>query len=179
MLMRLAEKFYLTKGEKSYLLGYAVIVIAAAVLAVVIMAGLQAPYTLALEASSFLYWVAIAGAISGGVSLYFANGWMGNAGMLGIARAIVGSVAITVMASVLAGTLTVPFDGTLYGPLVVLSAFIATPWIAAIWFAATFGAHYLMSTLEEERAFGIGREAHRSATSQLSTLSRAQLYHRD
>jgi hypothetical protein len=179
MLTQLAEKFYLTKGEKSYLLGYVVIVLAAAVLAVVIMAGLQAPYTLAFEASNFVYWVAISGAISGGVALYFASGWMGNAGMLGFARAIVGSVAITLMVSIIAGTLTVPFDGTLYGPLVVLSSFIAKPWIAAIWFAATLGAHYLMSILEEERAFGIGREAHRSATSQLSTLSRAQLYHRD
>ncbi|WP_168769034.1 hypothetical protein [Yoonia maricola] len=175
----MTQKLYLTKGEKAYLLGYVVVVLTAPIVAILVMAGLAAPYTLVIEPTNYLYWVAISGAISAGVGLYLARGWMGNAGPLGAARAIVGSAAVTLIAAVIGGTLTVPFDGTLQAPLIVTSAFIAKPWLAAIWFAATFGAHYLMSFLEEERAFGIGREAHRSATSQLSRLSRAQLYHRD
>ncbi|MEJ8560201.1 hypothetical protein QTO30_02390 [Yoonia sp. GPGPB17] len=179
MFERLAEKFYLTRGEKAYVLGFVVIIVIAPLVALVVMAGLAAPYTLAIEPANFVYWVAISGAISAGVGLYLARGWMGNLGMMGLARAVVGSVVLTLIAAVIGGSLTVPFEGTLYAPLMVVSAFIAKPWLAAIWFAGTFGAHYLMSVVEEERAFGIGREAHRSATSQLSTLSRAQLYHRD
>ncbi|EBA12822.1 hypothetical protein [Roseobacter sp. CCS2] len=179
MFERFTKKFYLTRGEKAYLLGYLVVILVAPIVALVVMAGLAAPYTLVIEPTNFVYWVAISGAISAGVGLYLARGWMGNLGMMGIARAMVGIVIATLIAAVVAGSLTVPFEGTLYAPLMMLSAFIAKPWLAAIWLAATFGAHYLMSIVEEERAFGIGREAHRSATSQLSTLSRAQLYHRD
>lgn len=178
MFARLTERLYLTRGEKSYLLGYVAVMLLTAIVTLVVMAGLAAPHTLVLEPSNFFYWVAIAGAMSGGVALYLARGWMGNPGTLGFARAIVGSVAVAVIASIIAGTLTVPFEGTIYAPLMVLSAFLAKPWLAAIWFAGMLGAHYLMSILEEERAFGLGRDAHRSVTSQLSSLSRAQLYRR-
>ncbi|MEL7181595.1 MAG: hypothetical protein AAFN63_17495, partial [Pseudomonadota bacterium] len=160
-------------------LGCMAIILTAPIVALVVMAGLAAPYTLAIEANNFVYWVAISGAISAGVGLYLVRGWMGHVGMIGVARAIFGSVLLTLIASVIGGTLTVPFEGALYGPLMVVSAFIAKPWLGAIWFASTFGAHYLMSAVEEERDFGIGREAHRSATSQLSSLSRTNLYRRD
>ncbi len=179
MFERLAEKVYLTRGERSYVLGCIAIILTAPIVALVVMAGLAAPYTLAIEANNFVYWVAISGAISAGVGLYLVRGWMGHVGMIGVARAIFGSVLLTLIVSVVGGTLMVPFEGALYGPLMVVSAFVAKPWLGAIWFASTFGAHYLMSAVEEERDFGIGREAHRSATSQLSSLSRTNLYRRD
>lgn len=179
MFTRLADKFYPTKGERAYGFGFGVVILLTALMTIVLMAGLDAPYTLELAPTTFVYWVGIAGAISGGVALYFARGWMGNAGMLGVARAVVGSIAVAIIAAIIAGTLTVPFAGTIYAPLVLLSAFLAKPWLAAIWFAGMFAAHYLMLYLEEERAFGVGRSASRRATEQLSALSRANLYHRD
>lgn len=179
MLTRLADKFYMTRGERAYGLGYVVVILLTAIVTIAMMAGLEAPYTLELAPTTFVYWVGISGAISGGVALYFARGWMGNTGMLGIARAVVGSIAVAIIAAIIAGTLTVPFAGTIYAPLVLVSAFLAKPWLAAIWFAGMFGAHYLMLYLEEERAFGVGRSAGRRATEQLSALSRANLYHRD
>lgn len=178
MLTRLADKFYLTRGERAYALSYVLVALVTAGLTVVILAALDAPYTLPLDAAPMTYWAAIAGAMAGGVALYFARGWLGNAGGFGLARAVVGSIAVAIMATVIAGTLTVPFEGTLYGPLFVLAAFIAKPWLAVIWFSALYGAHSLMSVLEEERAFGVGRSSHRRATDQLSALSRANLYHR-
>ena len=178
MLARLTEKFYLTRGEKSYLLGYVVVVVSAMIVTLVVMAGVEAPYALAAQSTNFTLWVAISGAISGGAALYLARGWMGGRGVLGFARAIVGGVAVAIIGAMIAGTLTVPFEGTIFGPLALITAFIAKPWLAAPWFAGVLGAHYLMSILEEERAFGMGRDAHRSVTSQLSSLSRAQLYRR-
>lgn len=179
MLARLTERFYLTRGKKAYLLGCFVVMFLSAIIALVVMAGLEAPYTLAAQPTNFVYWVAISGAMGGGVALYLASGWMGGAAMLGFARAIVGSVAIAAIAAVIVGTLTVPFEGTIYGPLMLLSAFIAKPWLAVIWFAGMLGAHYLMSILAEERAYGLVQEPDRSVASQLSSLSRAQLYRRN
>jgi len=179
MFTRLADKFYLTKGERAYGLGYVVVILLAAIVSIGVMAGLDAPYTLQLAPTTFLYWVGISGGIGGGVALYFAQGWMGNRGLFGLARAVVGSIAVAIMAAIIVGTLTVPFEGTIYAPLELLSAFLAKPWLAVIWFAGMFGAHYLMLVLEEERAFGVGRTAYRRATEQLSPLSRANLYHRE
>jgi len=179
MFTRLADKFYMTRGERAYGLSYVVVILLTAIVSIVVMAGLEAPYTLELAPTSFAYWVGISGAIAGGVALYFARGWMGNAGMFGVARAVVGSIAVAIIAAIIAGTLTVPFAGTVYGPVVVLSAFIAMPWLAVIWVAGMAGAHFLMLMLEEERAFGVGRSANGRATEQLSALSRANLYHRD
>ncbi len=179
MFARLTEKFYPTRGVKAYLLGCLVVVVLSAIVTLVVMAGLEAPYTLVIEPTDFVYWVAFSGAMSGGVALYFARGWMGRIGMLGFARAIVGSLVIAVIAAVLTGTLTVPFAGTVYAPLMLVSAFLAQPWLAAIWFAGILGAHYLMSILEEERAYGLAPASDTSVASQLSSLSRAQLYRRN
>ena len=179
MFTRFTEKFYPTRGEKAYLLGYVVTVLLSGIVALIVMAGLEAPYALTTQPTNFVYWVFFAGAMSGGVALYLASGWMAGLGMMGFARAIVGAIAVAVIGAVITGTLTVPFDGTIYGPVMMLSAFIAKPWLAALWFAGMLGAHYLMSILTEERAYGLGRDTHRSVTSQLSSLSRAQLYRRN
>lgn len=178
MFTRFTEKFHLTKGEKSYALGFAAIAVLTALLTVLVMTGLDAPYKLQLGATNYTYWVILSGAVSGAVALYIARGWMGALGAFGFARALVGSVAIALVASVVAGTLTVPVGGTVYAPLVMVSAFIAKPWIAALWFAGTLGAHYLMSALQDERRYGTGRPSGRLATEELSPLSRANLYRR-
>ena len=62
-----------------------------------------------------------------------AAGW-GKPGALGLARAIVGSVAVAILAAIVAGTLIVPLYGTVYGPLLIVSEFIAKPWLAVAWF---------------------------------------------
>ncbi len=180
MLTRFADKFYLTKGQRSYALGCAAIVVLTAIVTVLVMIGLDAPYTLQLTATNYTYWVIFAGALSGGIALFLARGWMGALGALGFARAVVGSLAIAIIASVVAGTLTVPVGGTIYAPLFTVSAFIAKPWIAAIWFAGTLGAHYMMTSLEVERSDGEERTPiRRLATEELSALSRANLYRRN
>ena len=178
MLTRFAEKFYLTKGEQSYAWGCAVIAALTATVTVLIMMGLDAPYKLQFDATNYTYWVIFAGALSGAVALYIARGWMGAMGPFGFARALVGSVTIAFVASVVAGTLTVPVGGTIYAPLAMVSAFLAKPWIAVLWFAGTLGAHYLMTALQHERVYGVGRPSGRLATEELSPLSRANLYRR-
>lgn len=180
MFTRFADKFYPTHGQQAYVLGCAAIIVLTALVTVLVMMGLDAPYTLQLSATDYTYWVIFAGALSGGVGLFLARGWMGALGALGFARAVVGSIVMAIVAAIVAGTLTVPVGGTIYAPLMMVSAFMAKPWIAAIWFAGTLGGHYLMSSLAAERSDGEARTPKRRlATEELSALSRANLYRRN
>lgn len=179
MLARFTKSLYLTKGERAFVLAYAAIIAMTAGITMMVMSGLEGPGAMPQEPTLYVFWIIFAGALSGGVGLYLARGWMGKLGAMGVARAFVGSVAVALIAAVVAGTLVYPLYGTFYAPVLLITAFITKPWLAVAWFAVTIGAHYLMIVLSEERAYGTGRSANRSATERLSTLSRAQLYHRD
>ena len=179
MLARFTKSIYLTKGEKALVLAYAAVIAMTAGITMMIMSGLEGPSAIPDEPTLYVFWAIFSGALSGGVALYLARGWMGKLGAMGVARAFVGSVAVALIAAVIAGTLVFPLYGTFYAPVLMITAFITKPWLAFAWFAVTIGAHYMMIVLSEERAFGTGRSAKRSATERLSTLSRAQLYHRD
>jgi hypothetical protein len=124
-------------------------------------------------------WTVLAGVIGGALALYAARGWLGSLGVLGWMRAFVGGVAASLIASVIAGTLISPIYGTFYAPVLLATQFIAFPLLAVGWFAAIFGAHYLMTILQKERFVGFGEEeAARDLTAPLSVLSRVNLYHR-
>lgn len=178
MFTRLAEKFHLTRGEKAYVVAYAAVIAMSAGVTLLIASGLEGINVLELEPTLFTLWTVFAGGLGGGMALRAAKGWMGKPGALGLTRAIVGSIAVAILAAIVAGTLIVPLYGTVYGPLLIVSEFIAKPWLAVVWFAVLIGGHYLMAILEEEFAFGVSRYANRRATEQLSALSRAQLYRR-
>ena len=179
MLDRFLKALYLTRGEKSFVLAYAAVIATTAGMSVLIMSGVDGPAAIGSEPSLYVFWVIFAGALGGGVALFAARGWMGNLGVLGFARALVGAIAVAFLASLIAGTMIYPLYGTFYAPVILLTEMIAKPWLAAAWFTILMGAHYMMIAITEERAFGYGRAAsHRPATSRLSTLSRAQLYHR-
>lgn len=179
MLARFTQSIYLTKGEKAFVLAYAAVIAMTAGITMLIMSGLEGPGAIPDEPTLYVFWTIFSGALSGGVALYLARGWMGKLGAMGVARAVVGSVAVALIAAVVAGTLIFPVYGTFYAPVLVLTEFLMKPWLAVAWFAVSIGAHYLMIVLSEERAFGTGRSAKHSATARLSTLSRAQLYHRE
>jgi hypothetical protein len=179
MFARFTKSLYLTKGEKAFVLAYAAVIAMTAGITMMVMSGLEGPGAIPDEATLYVFWAILSGAISGGIALYLARGWLGNLGAMGVARAFVGSVAVALIAAVAAGTLIMPLYGTFYAPVLLITAFISKPWLAMAWFAVTIGAHYMMIVLTEERAFGTGRSARRSATERLSTLSRAQLYNRD
>lgn len=179
MFTRFTEFMYLTRGEKAFVSAYAIVIAISAGLTMLVMSGVEGPSALPQEPSLYVLWVIFAGALSGGIGLFAARGWMGQTGLLGFARATVGAIAVVLLGAIIAGTLILPVYGTFYGPFLLLSEFIGKPWIAFAWFAALFGAHYLMVILTEEIADGAGRYAQRSASSQLSSLTRAQLYRRD
>jgi hypothetical protein len=179
MRARLADRLHLTRGEKAYVIAYAAVIAMSAGMTLLIATGISGINILGLNPTLFNFWIVFAGGLGGGMALRAARGWMGKPGALGFSRAIVGSVVVAILAAIVAGTLILPLYGTVYGPLLLVSEFIAKPWLAMAWFGVLFGGHYLMAILEEEFAFGVSRSANRRATEQLSSLSRAQLYRRN
>lgn len=178
MFAQFSKAVFLTKGEKAFVLAYGVVIAMTAGITILVMSDVNGPKAIPDDPSFYVFWIIFAGALSGGIALFVARGWMGRSGALGLARAVVGSIAIAVVAAVIAGSLIFPLYGTFYAPILLVSAFIAKPWLAVAWFVVLLGAHYLMCVMHAEKASGFGRDQDQRATSQLSRLSQAQLYRR-
>lgn len=176
MWARIVKAIHLTRGEKSLAMAYAAVVAMSAGMTILVMSGVEGENAIPPEPTWYDNWVIVAGALSGGIALYLARNWMGVLGAIGFARAIVGSIVVAFVAAVVAGTLILPVYGTVFGPFLLISEFVATPWLAVLWFAVALAAHFLISKWTEERAWGYGRGAERGAVSQLSRLSQVNLY---
>ena len=178
MLARLKSTFRLTRGEKAYVVAYAIVIAVAAGLTVYVLAGLDQGAAQTGGAPIYSIWTVIAGVIGGALSLYAARGWLGMTGAMGWARAVVGSTAAALIAAIIAGSLIMPVYGTFYAPVMLATEFAANPLLALGWYAAMLGAHSLMTVLTvERRVQDRTQEMSGPMTSPLSALSRAQLYH--
>ena len=178
MFERLVKSIYLTKGEKAFALACAGVIAMTAGITMLIMSGVEGQSAIQAESSWYALWIVFAGALGGGVALFATRGWLGQSGALGLARAVVGSIALGFIAAIVAGTLILPLFGTFYAPFMLVTEFIDKPWLAVAWFVVLIGAHYMMNVLVEERAQGDGLGVDSRATSQLSKISQANLYQR-
>lgn len=176
MWARIMKVIHLTRGEKSLAVAFGAVVAMSAGITILVMSGLEGENAIPPEPTWYDNWVIFAGALSGGIALYLARGWMGMQGYVGFARAAVGSVAVALGAAVIAGTLILPLYGTIFGPIMVVTQFLDLPLLALSWFAVTMAAHALIGRWREERALGYGRGADRGAVTQLSRLSQINLY---
>ena len=177
MWARITKTIHLTRGEKALVLAYAAIAAMSAGVTLLVMSGVTGEHAIPPEPTWYDNWAVLSGAIGGGVSLYLARNWMGLGGALGHARAAIGMVVVAFLAAMVAGTLILPFYGTVVGPFLMITEMVARPWVAIAWAAVAAGAHYLMTIWSDERAWGYGRGAEeRGAVSQLSRLSQVNLY---
>ncbi len=176
MWARFKKTINLTRGEKFLAMAFAAVIAMSAGMTILIMAGFERENPLPPEPSLYESWIILSSAFSGGFALYVARGWMGMLGLLGFARAFVGSIVVALGAAMIAGTLIMPLYGTVFGPIMLVTQFIELPVLAALWFTIAFGANALIAIWREERALGYGRGAERDAISQLSRLSQINLY---
>ena len=135
MFARLKETFYLTKAERSFAMASAAIIAMAAGLSVLVMSGVEGEAAIRADTSFYHYWVIFSGAVSAGVALFAARGWLGHVGAMGIARALVGSTAVALLSAIIAGTLIAPVYGTFYAPVLLATVFVSQPILAALWYA--------------------------------------------
>ena len=75
----------------------------------------------------------------------------GEAGCTGAARAVLGALATTIVLGIIAGTLTLPVYGTMFGPWLVLTVTISKPWLAMTWALSLYGVHLAMAEYKFER----------------------------
>ena len=176
--MRLKNLLKFSKGEKAVLLAYAAVMAMAAGFTVFVMSGIEGSAGILRTPTLYTAWVIGAGALGGGLGLFSARGCMGQPHAMGWARAIVGSTAVALIASVVAGTFILPVYGTIYAPVMLMTATLAAPWLAAMWYATVLGAHYLMISRSQEVALSQVNEEKRYASYQLSSLTRANFYER-
>lgn len=176
MSARFVRSFTVSRAEKATIAAYAAVVAMTAGMTILIMSGVNGDNLLWGGESWFSYWVIFAGALSGGIALSLARGWMGREGVLGSLRAIVGGIAIAFMAAMIGGLLIDPLLGVVHGPVLTMTEFMEKPWLAAAWMIGTAGAHALMvlsARLRQDEYIlsGSGR-----AVGQLSRLSQETLY---
>ena len=164
---------HLTRGDKALAMAYGAMSAMSAGMTMLIMSDVTTAIPVTIV--GYETWVAIVGAFSGALALYATRNWMSLAGRLGTLRAMVGGCISAFLAAVIAGTLIVPFYGTLFAPVLLLTAFTVKPYLVLAWFGIVMMAHLLLvrHDIELRRA---AREEDLSAIGQLSDLSKAQLY---
>jgi hypothetical protein len=163
-------------SRKSSLGAYLAAILMSVVLTAVIMAGVEGEAAIPAEPSLYTGWTMLAGAIGGGLAFFAAKGWFGQTGLMGATRAVVGSIAVALMGAVIVGLLILPAMGAFYAPVMLVTEFLARPILAAVWFAVLLGAHYLMTPDQKAMAWEAENASTRTVSSQLSSLTRANLY---
>lgn len=100
----------------------------------------------------FAIWTFVAGAVGaacGFLSSY--ERWLGHAGVGGAIRAAIGGILILMIGSVVAGTLILPYYGTMFAPFQIFIAMIETPALAFTWVGIIVCVHKLMEQWRIER----------------------------
>lgn len=172
------EKLALSRGEKSSVLAYGAVMAMTAGITILIMSGVDGAGLIWADTSWFSQWIIFAGAVSGGISLALARGWMGLEGGFGMLRALVGSMAVAIMAAMIAGILIDPLLGVVYGPVLLVTEFLARPWIAFGWLIGSMTVHALLLEARRERELLAPPRTKQRAVATLSRLSQENLYRR-
>jgi hypothetical protein len=102
----------------------------------------------------FLLWVPIASLLAGAIAILYLRDCFGHPGLVGHFRAISGMVGAALLAMVVAGTLSLPVYGTMFGPLMALTVLVAVPSVIVVWCLSLAVAHLLLRPV---------RAAHRAA----------------
>ena len=109
--------------------------------------------TLILERapSSWEIWTMIACGMGAAMALFYGRDRMGQPGRKGFMKALFASLWISFTGSLIAGTLSLPFYGTMFGPMSLIVAFVGNPILGVLWFLNLIGAHILLSSYQSER----------------------------
>lgn len=168
----------LSKGQKAGFGAYLSVILVSVVMTIVVMSGVEGQAAIPAEPSLYTLWTVAAGAIGGGIAFFLARGWLGQRGAMGFARAVVGAVALSLIAAVITGALIFHVYGAFYGPVLFTTTLITHPVAAFVWIATLSGAHYMMTQRVAEEEEREHETAARYISAELSSLTQAQLYGR-
>jgi hypothetical protein len=150
----------ISRGERSFIVAMLGTSILGAMLACVAVMRLSEGSAETSASVAITYWTIFAGCI-GGASGFWASyeRWFGHAGPSGWISALIGALVVTGIGSVIAGTLILPFYGTMFGPFQLIMMVISYPSLGAIWLGMLLCAHGLLSQWRSERE-SIFRKGH-------------------
>ena len=141
-----------SSGERSFIWAMIGTSVAGAILALVAVMRLSEAAPSTQLQLAFTFWACLAGCIGGVTGIWYASDkWFGFSGLAGWITASFGSLAATGIAAVIAGSLILPFYGTMFAPLQVIMMMIDSPFLAVIWFGMMICAQGLLQRWRNER----------------------------
>jgi hypothetical protein len=142
----------LSTGVRSFISAIVGTSILGALLTCVAMMGLYEKSPHIAPSLWYTYWPVFAGSIGGaGGFLACYDRWFGHAGASGWLTALIGTLVVSGVSSVIAGTLILPFYGTMFGPLQMIMTMIESPLLGISWLLMLLCAHGLLSQWRLER----------------------------
>ncbi len=141
----------LTDGEQSVILALSGIAFFGAIVAFIVVNQLGGGNEIIRSLSYYDYWIICCGAIGAPAGALLARDWFGHPGLRGLARAATGALIVSFLASIIAGTLALPFYGTMFGPFSLVVTMLGAPLLAVIWISMLLGAHFLVAAWRRER----------------------------
>jgi hypothetical protein len=142
----------LSTGKRSFISAIIGTSILGALLTCVAVMGLTETSSHGAPSRGYIYWSIFAGSIGGaGGFLACYERWLGHAGASGWLTALIGTLVVSGVSSVIAGTLILPIYGTMFGPLQMIITMIKSPLLGVTWLLMLLCAHGLLSQWRTER----------------------------
>ncbi len=169
--MRADKRFYdlsMSRGERSRLFAYVVVALCGAIVGYAVVLRLSLGFSVINGLSGYDIWMIVTAAIGSMAGLYLAGDRFGQPGWAGLRRAMLATIWVSFVGSVIGGSLMLPFYGTMFGPFTLLVTLASSPLLALLWVLNLMGAHSLLNHWRRERdtiftAFEDGRiESYRS-----------------
>ena len=140
-----------TEGERRQALAYLVVAFFGGGLGFMAVSSLDSGSLLERPLSWYELWIVLASAIGAVAGLRLNAKWIGVPGYNGIARAVPGTLFVTIIGSVIAGTLALPLYGTMFGPFILMTTMVRNPILATLWIWCLFASHFLLTERHHER----------------------------
>ena len=119
--------------------------------------GSQAIVTFRADAAAVEYrlWILFAACMGAYVAMRSASDLFGQSGLKGALRAICGGAWFTAVFGVVAGSIALPFFGTMFGPFAAVMLIAGSPWVLAIWLTGLGLIHLMVKCwrTEQDRLF--------------------------
>lgn len=141
----------LSVGERKRLVAYGFMALFGAAISYVTMLSLGGGSRPLQFPPTYEVWMVICGAVGAMAALRLGQHRFGRAGKAGAAHALRGVVWVTFIAAIIAGTLALPFYGTMFGPFTLGLTFAYSPLLGLSWVINLVAAHLLLSAWQAER----------------------------
>ncbi len=142
---------FLTPGERALAGAIAITALFGAALAFVVVLRFGHGAVLERALSPYEIWIVASGGFGAGAGMFLWRDRLGRRGGLWLVRALAGTVLVSVLGAVIAGTLALPLYGTMFGPFTLAVTLAGSPLLAVLWGVTQVSSHMLLRQFHDER----------------------------